>query len=445
MSAGFPGDDPWGDRQQDLDLDLFAAFLKSGPSFAWKTGTEFEYSNLGYGILGRVITNLTGQEYREVVRSRFLDPMGMTSTGYDADELPVERLAIGYHRRDDAFIEEPFAGYGALASMGGLFSTVHDLAVWVDGFARAFGAREPDLDHPLTLASRLEMQQAQRTIAPELRWTSIDTLPTAVVSGYGFGLFVRADLELGKVVAHSGGYPGFGSHMRWHPASDVGVIVLGNRTYFPAADIGEQMLRALVRGHVAPIRRITPAPPTAAARDAIERLLDSWDDDLAAATFSMNVNLDEPIERRRAEIARLREAHGALRRSDEAPSCDSPFHLAWWLEGDRGRVHVEITMDPQPTPKVQYLQLTSVPEPDPRVREAVERLIASVDQGAIEPDLVLVRTLFGSCRLGRCIAGDAGSATFRVTAERGELDLTVTFDVEQGRLLTVTLIPCPVG
>ena len=55
MSAGFPSDDPWGDRQQDLEQGLFAEFLKGGQSFAWMTGTQFEYSNLGYGILGRVI------------------------------------------------------------------------------------------------------------------------------------------------------------------------------------------------------------------------------------------------------------------------------------------------------------------------------------------------------------------------------------------------------
>jgi hypothetical protein len=288
------------------------------------------------------------------------------------------------------------------------------------------------------------MQQAQRTIEPELRWTSIDTLPTAIVTGYGFGLFVRTDLELGKVVAHSGGYPGFGSHMRWHPASGVGLVVLGNRTYFPAAVIGEQMLRALVRGRVAPVRRLEQAPPMETARKAIERLLASWDDDLATATFSMNVDLDEPIDLRRAAIDRLRETHGSLRRSDEPPTSDSPFHLAWWLEGERGRVHVEITMDPQPIPKVQYLELTSVPEPDPRVRDAAERLVASVDGSATEGDLVMVRTLFGPCRLGRATAGDATSATFRVTAERGELDLAVTLDAETAQLLTVKWTPCPI-
>ena len=182
-------------------------------------GTEFEYSNLGYAILGRVITNVAGREYRDVVRARLLEPMAMGSTVYEASEVPEERLAIGYVQRDDAFVEEPFAGYGAFASMGGLFSTVHDLERWVDGFARAFSSSVEADDHPLSRASRLEMQQMHRSIAPELKWTSIAESPTAVVTGYGFGTFVDRILEIGMVVGHSGGYPGFGSHMRWHPAS----------------------------------------------------------------------------------------------------------------------------------------------------------------------------------------------------------------------------------
>lgn len=443
MSAGFPGDDPWGDRQQDLDLERFTQFLEQGQSFAWMPGTAFEYSNLGYAILGRVITNATGREYRDAVRSRFLEPMGMTSTGFDADEFSAERLATGYVRRDEEFVEEPLVRYGAFASMGGMFSTVRDLARWVDGLSRAFAPGEAADDHPLSRASRLEMQQVHRPIEPEVTWTSIAELPKAAVVGYGFGTFVRSDMELGKVVGHSGGYPGFGSHMRWHPASGVGVVVLGNRTYFPAIKIGEQMLTALVRAEAAPIRRLAPAPALEAARDAVERLLAAWDDELASAMFSMNVDMDEPMERRRSALEPLRETHGALRRSEEAPTSDTPFHAAWWLDGEpgRGRVKVEITLDPQPVPKVQWLELTSVPEPDPRVRAAAETLVGSAnDETVLERDPLLVRTLFGPSRLGAPIAADALSATFGVIAERGTLDLAISIDAE-GRIVTATWTP----
>ena len=82
MTAGFPTDDPWGDRQQGLPLEEFAQFLAKGVSFNCAPGTRFEYSNLGYAILGRVITAVTGMAYPDYVRHRLLKP-----AGHDAHRL----------------------------------------------------------------------------------------------------------------------------------------------------------------------------------------------------------------------------------------------------------------------------------------------------------------------------------------------------------------------
>jgi hypothetical protein len=243
----------------------------------------------------------------------------------------------------------------------------------------------------------------------------------------------------------------------------VGVVVLGNRTYFPALKVGDQMLRALVRAEAAPIRRLTPAPSLEVARDAVERLLAAWDDDLAAATFSMNVDLDEPLARRRAAFERLRETHGPLHRSDAPSTSDTPLHAEWWLDAapGRGRVRVEITMDPQAVPKLQYMELTSIPEPGPELRAAAEALVAAAnaettdgpalgdgaDRTALERDRVLVTTFFGRATLGPpTAAGPVGAlagATFRVDAEHGALDLAITVDAE-GRVLSATWTPRPV-
>jgi D-alanyl-D-alanine carboxypeptidase len=57
MTAGFPTDDPWGDRQQGLPITAFDQLLAAGVSSNWAPGTRFEYSNLGYAILGRVLMN----------------------------------------------------------------------------------------------------------------------------------------------------------------------------------------------------------------------------------------------------------------------------------------------------------------------------------------------------------------------------------------------------
>ena len=260
MSAGLATDDPWGDRQQGLALDAFERFLASGPPFAWPPGTTFEYSNLGYGILGRVVTAAGGQEYGDLVRDRILGPLGMASTAYHAADVPEARLAHGYVRRDGALIREGSDPYGALASMGGVFSSIRDLARWVAGFLDAFPARDdPEGGHPLRRASRREMQQAHRLVVPSLPARPAHAAPVVDVMGYGFGLVVHADTELGTIVSHAGGYPGFGSHMAWHPATGLGVIGLGNLRYAPVRPVVAEQLRALVLADAVPRRRLRPA------------------------------------------------------------------------------------------------------------------------------------------------------------------------------------------
>src|SRR5262244_1214912 len=94
MTAGFPTDDPWGDRQQGLPLAEFTALLGSGGlRFAWAPGTRFEYSNLSYAILGLVIAAVSARPYPEFVTQRLLRPLGMTSTGFEAPGFPADRLA----------------------------------------------------------------------------------------------------------------------------------------------------------------------------------------------------------------------------------------------------------------------------------------------------------------------------------------------------------------
>jgi CubicO group peptidase (beta-lactamase class C family) len=461
MTAGFPTDDPWGDRQQGLDLASFSELLRGGLSFAWTPGLRFEYSNLGYGILGRVITNVAGQEYREVVASRLLRPLVMTSTTYDEASVPAARLAHGYLWRDGVFCDEPSDGYGALASMGGVFSSVRDLSRWVAGFVDAFPPRDDaEGRHPLRRASRREMQQPQRPFDPSISAPSVDAVPEFQGGAYGFGLVTLDHFSYGRIVGHSGGYPGFGSNMRWHPASGLGVVVLANGRYAPATPLGKDLLEALLAADAAPIRRVRPVPATEAARATIERLLERWDDDTIDRLCAMNVELDEPIARRRGIFEKLRASHGVLRPDPDAPAESlSPFHIAWWMRGERGRVQIEIQLSPEGEPRVQTLNLTSVPEPAPElasaaalVQAALETpsplwpatlpLAAEVDQVALRRALLAAAARFTPIERTAVVAGDgAKTASFRFSGARGAFELRLTRDPDSGDLTRVVLVP----
>ena len=70
MSAGLANDDPWADRQEALTDDEFDAVIGGGVRAMAVPGTTFEYSNLGYALLGRVIQVRGGRRFHDLVRRR---------------------------------------------------------------------------------------------------------------------------------------------------------------------------------------------------------------------------------------------------------------------------------------------------------------------------------------------------------------------------------------
>ena len=282
----------------------------------------------------------------------------MTATGYLEEEIPTERLAHGYVRHDEALVREGTDPYGALASMGGVFTSVRDLAVWVAGFLDAFPARdEPEGSHPLRRASRREMQQLHRLIP-----ASTDAHPAHAAPIVGrCRIRLRPHRAVGRGagdvrVSHGGGYPGFGTQMAWHPASGLGLIGFANLRYGRIHPVVAEQLTELVRADVAPSRRARPTGETERMRAVVEGLLATWADEVADETFAMNMDLDEPRARRRAAIEKIAADLGPFRPDETGPPVsDSPFHLAWWLRGERGRVRVSILLSPEPHPRLQSL------------------------------------------------------------------------------------------
>ncbi len=469
MSGGLPTDDPWGDRQQGLDLDRFMELLAEGPTFAWPPGTTFEYSNLGYGILGRLITAVAGAEYREIVRDRVLEPMGMSSTVYLAEDVPDERLAHGYVRRGEELVREGEDGYGALASMGGVYSTVRDLGRWVVGFLDAFPARdEREGGHPLRRATRREMQQVQRYTPTVVPAHAPDVAEPRIVSGgYGFGLMIWDDATTGTTIGHAGGYPGFGSHMAWHPATGLGIVALGNLRYAPMRPAAGDVLTMLLRARPVPHRRPVALPQVADLRPLVDGLIDRWDDTVADEAFAMNMDLDQPREARREALQKIARELGPFRRDDQRSidqgrraDASSPAHLAWWLRGKGGWLRVSILVTPEPSPRVQVLDLTPAANPSPRLRAVAEQLLALAADGTrgwpdglatgvdVDRDLALrslraAHALFAPISLGLPRAGDGRtSTTFELDSQRGHATLAVTLDPDG---TTITTISCMVA
>jgi len=130
-AAGFPEDNPWGDQQLALSDEQMAALMRQGIPFSNPPGLAYEYSNFGFAILGRIVARASGMPYRDYVRARLLEPLGLSSTTLDAPAVPAARLARGYRWEDQRWKEEPPLPDGAFGAMGGMLTSLRDLSGYV--------------------------------------------------------------------------------------------------------------------------------------------------------------------------------------------------------------------------------------------------------------------------------------------------------------------------
>lgn len=344
MGSGLATDDAWADRHLDFSAAEIDRVYAAGPLFARATGTGFEYSNLGFAMLGRAVLRATGTPVQQHISDRLLAPLGMTDTTWV--QPAHDRWARPHRWLDDAIvIDQPAPiGDGELAPMGGLWTTVADLARWVSWL--------DDADSPpgspagsgaaggLSPASRREMQQVHTYIG--MSTVADHTCP----AGYGFGLNIRHDPVLGKVVAHAGGLPGYGSNMRWLSGRGVGAIALGNTTYAPMGALTMQMLDVLHRHEqVRPIA----APDAPAWTDAAHRLValfNEWDHASAAALFADNVDPDDSFDRRAATARQIVTTHGTLEVVSLHPSSATGGTIR--VRGNGSDQLLSLTMDLSP-------------------------------------------------------------------------------------------------
>jgi CubicO group peptidase (beta-lactamase class C family) len=448
MSAGLATDDPWADRHLDASPADMDALLAAGAAFAVHPGTAFQYSNLGYAMLGRIVERVTAGPLARFVTERLLHPLGMAATAFDSASLPASvARATGY--RSDGAGPEPDLADGGFGAMGGLWSTVEDLARWVEFFCDAFPPRDDPDPGPLRRSSRREMQQVQRAWRPAPGRTGLDERFRLGLSGYGMGLNAGWHAELGPMVTHAGGLPGYGSSMRWLPERGVGVVALANATYAPMSMLTLEVLELLGdHGALPPTRAIPNAAALSTAAADLAALFGAWDGAAAADLFADNVFLDTPEPARRDGASRLAAAAGGPFRV-RSLTANSATDADAVLAGLNGSIHLELQLSPLVPPRVQWYEATLhlppraalvawsarlaalvIPEPDPEV-ERLAGLAPDADRAELARLLARAAQLIGPCHPGDPGAHDGGGrATFRWHGELGDLDATIVVDGE---------------
>lgn len=182
-------------------------------------GSQFEYSNLGGGLLGHVLARRAGMDYAALVRSHVTEPLGMNSTGVVLSPEMKARLAVGH---DGQLATVSNWDFPALAGAGALRSTASDLLTFL-------AANLAYVKSPLAPAMAAMLSVRRPMGAPGSGDIALGWLVTKPAGD--------------ELVWHNGGTGGYRSFIGYNAKRRVGVVVLSNT--FTAAgvdDIGMHLL-----------------------------------------------------------------------------------------------------------------------------------------------------------------------------------------------------------
>jgi CubicO group peptidase (beta-lactamase class C family) len=184
------------------------------------TGVHHSYSSYGAALLGELLARRAGTDFESAVRTRILEPLGMTRSGFALTPQLRAAHASGHTARGEPRV--PAQARGMLGS-GALRSTANDLARFVEA---QLGLRDSELAAP--------MRATQRTAADLQR----PDLPM------GLGWF-HAELPGKRIVHHSGSTPGFSAYVGMDLERRRGVVVLGNSDH-DVTNLGLHLLEPYV-------------------------------------------------------------------------------------------------------------------------------------------------------------------------------------------------------
>jgi serine-type D-Ala-D-Ala carboxypeptidase/endopeptidase len=349
-AAGFVTDDPWGDRVLGMTPAELDDLMERGRLFARPPGVAFEYSNLGYALLGRVLTNVSGEPYQSFIRRHLIEPLGMSRTTFDAEEAMRGDFAWGYRLDDGQWSRERIEPDGEVGAMGGIVTTVPDYARWVAFVLSAW----PPRDDP-------ESGPVRRSTIRELGlWHAMPYLPEALdgraaaATAYGAGLMDSADPRHGRRLHHSGGLPGYGSHVSMLPERGWGAFAFANRTYAPMSRLTVQLADRLHDADPKP-PAVAPSPALKRAVEAVVAAYAAGRIETASDVFAVNFLLDTPVRHRNSELAALKErlGEGRLETIEPVHALAGRFALAC----ARGRLKGTVILSPDAQPGIQKLTL----------------------------------------------------------------------------------------
>jgi CubicO group peptidase (beta-lactamase class C family) len=210
---------------QGYTQDKLYEFL-SGYSLSRAPGSQYEYSNVGYGLLGHILSLRNQSNFETLMRVRILGPLEMRKTRLTPAENPGENRAQGHYGDQKV---ESWAKYmqNVTQGSGALESTIEDMLVYLEACMGITSS-------PLTKAIMLTQQSTYR-------------LSDKYQDGIGLGWYLVGS-EGEEITWKNGGNGGFTAFIGFSKTTGTGVVVLINSSLNPdpfQTQMGFQLLKKL--------------------------------------------------------------------------------------------------------------------------------------------------------------------------------------------------------
>ena len=363
-SAGFPEDNPWGDRQlADNDKDLLELIGKQ-ISFSNPPGIAYEYSNLGFALLGKIITTVSGMQYQEYIKKNILEPLGMKTTTYEYGDVAPDKLAHGYRWLNEKWNEETLlhdTKDGSWGAMGAMISSIDEFANYMEFHLSAWPPNNAKDDGPIKRSSVREMHHPWRFNAFNPNYKFPDGRICAVTSAYCFGLGWMKDCDGKTYIAHSGGLPGFGSQWRIMPDYGIGIVSFANRTYSPMGFVNLQILDTIIKIAGLQPMQLPPSKILEQRKNDIINILPDWNNAEQSGIFAENFFPDYPIDTLKKYARDLYAKAGKIISVKEVKP-ENQLRGSFIIEGEKINIEIYFTLSPENPPLIQEYHIKEVPK-----------------------------------------------------------------------------------
>lgn len=205
--------------------DLRTEILAAAP------GKEWRYSNMGFNVLGEVISKVSGLPFEDYVKKNILDPLGMYRSTFRRNTIVPEMLSLPHVQPANKEITPIRSGDCSHAPSCSLYSNIREMAKWAGAVLHKERFRKSHIMKPSSFASLLIPQ----------RQTGLGGTEAFIGLGWFLGQY-RGH----RIMGHSGHVLGYKTHFMVLPDDAAAIIILINADYAPLAKISTHLLNILL-------------------------------------------------------------------------------------------------------------------------------------------------------------------------------------------------------